>query len=67
VLDSAQTSNTVTPAGRKVVVCPATQRDDVTCESCRLCARINRSVIVGFPAHGAGARKVNRIIAIKAI
>jgi hypothetical protein len=67
VLNSAQTNNTVTPSGRKVVVCPATQRDDVTCESCRLCARINRTVIVGFPAHGSGARKVNRIIAIKSI
>lgn len=34
VLPSNQNTNTRTPAGRKVVVCPATQRDDVTCASC---------------------------------
>jgi len=28
-----------TPAGRRVVVCPATYRDDVTCKSCQLCQR----------------------------
>jgi len=65
VLPIDQTANTTTPAGRKVVVCPATQRDDVTCESCQLCQR-QRSVIVGFPAHGASARKAS-VIAIKSI
>ena len=44
--------DTVTPAGRRVSTCPATYRDDVTCASCLLCARSNRKVIVGFPAHG---------------
>lgn len=41
-----------TPAGRRVVTCPATYRDDVTCKSCQLCQRQSRKVIVGFPAHG---------------
>jgi hypothetical protein len=45
-------ADTVTPEGRKVVTCPATYRDNVTCASCLLCARINRKTIVGFPAHG---------------
>lgn len=45
-------ADTVTPEGRKVATCPATYRDDVTCASCLLCARTNRKVIVGFPAHG---------------
>jgi hypothetical protein len=45
-------ADTVTPAGRRVVTCPATYRDDVTCASCLLCARRNRTTIVGFPAHG---------------
>lgn len=45
-------SDTVTPDGRKVATCPATYRDDVTCASCLLCARRDRKVIVGFPAHG---------------
>ncbi len=52
-----------TPEGRPVVVCPATYRDDVTCKSCGLCARADRKVIVGFPAHGAGKGKVSRIAA----
>ena len=50
-----------TPAGRRVVVCPATYRDDVTCQSCQLCQRRDRPTIVGFPAHGAGKRKVDLI------
>lgn len=58
VLPSTQTENTVTPTGRKVVVCPATQRDDVSCATCQLCQR-QRSVIVGFPAHGSRHRTIN--------
>ena len=60
-------ADTVTPAGRRVVTCPATYRDDISCgggrvrhadgrtvdtTACMLCARRNRPVIVGFPAHG---------------
>lgn len=57
VLPSAVKTNTVTPKGRKVVVCPATQRDDVSCATCGLCQKARRSVIVGFPAHGSGKKK----------
>jgi len=58
VLPSDQVTNTTTPAGRKVVICPATVRDDVTCASCGLCQR-QRSAIIGFPAHGTGKRKAS--------
>jgi len=61
VLPADQKTNTVTPAGRKVVVCPATVRDDVTCASCKLCAVSKRSVIIGFPAHGTGAKKASAV------
>lgn len=61
VLPRDTTRNTTTPGGRRVVVCPATQRDDVTCASCGLCARRDRSVIIGFPAHGSGARKASAV------
>lgn len=61
VLDQTTTQNTVTPAGRKIVICPATVRDDITCSTCGLCARANRSVIVGFPAHGTSKRKASAI------
>jgi hypothetical protein len=56
---STQNTNFKTPAGRTVVICPATQREDVTCHSCGLCAVTHRETIVGFPAHGGGARKVD--------
>jgi len=52
VLAPDQAENLRTPAGRLVVICPATQRDDVTCASCQLCQRATRPTIVGFPAHG---------------
>jgi hypothetical protein len=50
-----------TPAGRKVVVCPATYLDGVSCDTCRLCQVRDRPVIVGFPAHGSGARKADAV------
>lgn len=54
VLDAVdgEKADTVTPEGRRVVTCPATYRDNITCAKCLLCARINRQTIVGFPAHG---------------
>ena len=58
VLPSTQNQNTVTPKGRRVVVCPATQRDDVSCANCLLCQR-QRDVIVGFPAHGTRKRVID--------
>lgn len=58
VLPSTQTTNTATPAGRPVVICPFTQRDGVSCETCQLCQR-QRSTIVGFPAHGTRRRVID--------
>ena len=62
VLPSTQTTNTTTPKGRTVVVCPATQRADVSCATCQLCQR-QRSAIVGFPAHGSRHRVINMRLA----
>ena len=58
VLPSTTTANTTTPAGRQVVICPATQRDDVSCATCQLCQR-QRAAIVGFPAHGTRKRVID--------
>jgi hypothetical protein len=58
VLSSTQSTNTFTPKGRRVVVCPATQRDDVSCATCQLCQR-QRDTIVGFPAHGTRKRVID--------
>jgi hypothetical protein len=50
-----------TPAGRKAIVCPAQQRDDITCADCQLCSRSKRSVIIAFRAHGSSKRKAEAI------
>ena len=52
-----------TESGRKVIVCPATIHDNVSCDDCRICADANRSTIVAFPAHGNAKKSVNNIIA----
>lgn len=61
ILPQDTKANTQTPAGRKVVLCPATQRDGVSCATCRLCSRADRSCIVGFPAHGIARRAVSTV------
>jgi hypothetical protein len=58
VVASTVTDNFTTPAGHRVVICPATQRDDVSCSTCQLCQR-QRDAIVAFPAHGSGARRID--------
>jgi len=55
-----------TPEGRKIIVCPAQSRENVTCETCGLCARADRDVIIGFRAHGTRAKKAD-VIARKVI
>ena len=50
-----------TPAGNKVVICPAQRVAGISCDTCRLCAKGNRTFIIGFRPHGTGARKVEAI------
>jgi len=50
-----------TPAGRKVKICPAQTSDNVTCESCGLCQKVNRDFVIGFVTHGTGKRKAQAI------
>lgn len=52
--------NRITPAGHTVKVCPATV-SDTTCALCAICADPDRKTIVGFPAHGNGAKKVEKV------
>ena len=67
VLPGDQVENSYTPAGRKIVVCPATIRDDVSCSTCKLCAVTDRTVIIGFPVHGTQKKKAARVFEIKLI
>lgn len=59
--DHDHMEKTFTPKGRRVVTCPATYREGVSCASCALCAIADRKVIVGFPAHGARKKAANAI------
>jgi hypothetical protein len=64
-VDGAVTPVVYTPGGLTISVCPATYRDDISCgggngkSACELCQRHKRKSIVGFPAHGSGARKAS--------
>jgi hypothetical protein len=51
----------LTPNGNKVVTCPATYRDNISCASCGLCQRADRDYIIGFPAHGASKKKAETV------
>lgn len=55
---------THTPAGRRVVVCPAETRE-LTCAQCRLCAKPWRKAIVGFRAHGQMAAHVSQLVRLR--
>lgn len=48
---------TQTPRGNRVIICPAVNREDVSCATCGLCAQIGRDFIIGFPAHGSGKKQ----------
>jgi hypothetical protein len=56
-----------TPAGNKVITCPATYKDGVTCASCKLCAvpMDKRTAIIGFPVHGIKKKAASKVIMLK--
>jgi len=60
VVPSSVMLNTTTPKGRKVVICPARTRQNITCATCGLCAR-QRDCIVAFPALGPAKEKVTDV------
>lgn len=50
-----------TPAGNKVVICPAENSDKINCQNCALCQVVDRNYIIGFRAHGTAAKTVDLI------
>ena len=58
VVDNSVSTPTHSPAGTRVVVCPAQTRD-TNCKDCGLCQQQGRSCIVAFLAHGARSKRVN--------
>lgn len=69
LLPGDQTENTYTPKGRKVIVCPATIKEGVSCASCGLCQRqtsgkrhhIEERPVIGFPVHGNQKAKAGKV------
>lgn len=57
VLPQGATKPLRTPAGRQVIVCPASTGNS-DCLNCGICQQRDRVAIVGFPAHGSGAGRV---------
>ncbi|MFM7008677.1 MAG: hypothetical protein ACKO0Z_05005 [Betaproteobacteria bacterium] len=62
LVSSDTTTDTTTPQGRAVKICPATQSDDVDCMRCGMC-QVVRDFIIAFPAHGTGTKKANAVAA----
>jgi len=59
--EDAPDKGTVTPTGRRVVVCLA-QTQGITCLDCKLCAHPERVGIVGFRAHGQASALVTSLV-----
>ena len=59
VVDNSQPVPARTPAGHRVVVCPAQTRD-TNCADCGLCQQSKRTCVVAFLAHGNKSKKVNQ-------
>lgn len=60
VLPTDATKPVNTPAGRSVIVCPASI-GNTDCLNCGICQHRDRQPIVGFPAHGTAAAKAERV------
>jgi len=52
VVPATQMTNTTTPKGRAVIICPAITTAGMNCKDCQICAK-QRNAIVAFPALGA--------------
>jgi hypothetical protein len=66
VVSEATPEKFTTPAGRRGVLCPATTREGISCATCQLCSK-QRSIIVGFRAHGNGEKKAEKIAGITTV
>lgn len=64
IVPSDTVKNLKTPAGNRVVICPAVTKEGVTCSSCKLCAWGKREYVIGFPSHGIMKKTVDRMAAI---
>ena len=61
IVASATKQNVKTPAGNRVVICPAATKENVNCARCGLCQRSKRDYVIAFPAHGVSVKKVEAV------
>ena len=66
VLPIGTDATVITPKGNMVIVCPAST-GNTDCLNCGICQNRHRDAIVGFPAHGTGAERVQAIFFAKDI
>lgn len=59
VVPSTETRKHFEYKGKKFLVCPATYREHMTCDKCRLCQKADRKYIVAFPAHGTQKKHID--------
>ncbi len=64
VLPMSAENVSYTPAGNKVVACPAEKSDRVTCATCGLCQLADRPYIIGFRAHGTRKKTAERVTVV---
>jgi hypothetical protein len=62
VVPENQKKNFKTPGGNRVVICPATIHDNVTCANCGLCQWAKRKYIIAFPAHGVKKKAIGELV-----
>jgi hypothetical protein len=62
MLKSQKRPLNVTPAGRRILICPAVIKEGMTCRLCKVCMNSKRKVIIGFPAHGSGSRHCESVL-----
>jgi len=60
IIDTGMPKRMKTAKGRSVITCPATYKDDVSCFTCKLCAK-QRDSIVAFPVHGTSKAKARKV------
>lgn len=58
VLPSSSLANFDTQDGHRIVICPARVEANLSCATCGICAN-QRKAVVGLPAVGGGAKRIN--------
>jgi len=54
------TKKITTPEGRRCVLCPAQQFENVNCSNCKLCNSKDRDYVILFAVHGNQSKKANQ-------